>query len=171
MRIRWVNHPNPNLQHLNGKIVHEAREAVAPYLLSGQAVVAHYTSTIDFLRETSEQQMNSLSEAERDSTKVRWHVERLPRSQKCVVVRVHLSEHVIYGEDMPEGGYNKKSAAQLVDSLKKAGCPKEVIEQWRSERDKPDYLAQQYAAHEAAKKAQEEQLQREQLARRIVLVN
>ena len=52
-RIRWVNHPNPALQHLNGTIEHVAREAIAPYLVSGQAVLCPAPNYVVRLSEES----------------------------------------------------------------------------------------------------------------------
>jgi hypothetical protein len=51
MRIRWINHPNPKFQHLNGKIVHETRESVAPYILSGQCEEVQYKNYVERLND------------------------------------------------------------------------------------------------------------------------
>jgi hypothetical protein len=40
-KIKWLRHPNPAKQHLNGTIDYPTREEVAPYLLSGQAVLVN----------------------------------------------------------------------------------------------------------------------------------
>jgi hypothetical protein len=55
MRIRWINHPNPKSQHLNGKIVHETRESVAPYILSGQCEEVQYKNYVERLNDEQAQ--------------------------------------------------------------------------------------------------------------------
>jgi len=60
MRIRWINHPNPKLQNLNGKIVHEARESVAPFILSGQCEEVLYKSTLEFLNDHEAQRQAAM---------------------------------------------------------------------------------------------------------------
>ncbi|HTC50128.1 MAG TPA: hypothetical protein VK722_22600 [Candidatus Aquilonibacter sp.] len=59
MRVRWINHPNPKLQHLNGLIQHEPYEAVAPYILSGQAEEAPFKTYQERLKYEEELRMAS----------------------------------------------------------------------------------------------------------------
>jgi hypothetical protein len=163
MRIRWVNHPNPKLQHLNGIIQHEPYQAVAPFLLSGACEVVPYKNYLEELDDNEAQRIASLTPQQRAAFQPvpKWQVEYEAVGKRYIVARLHFSEKLIYAEAMPFGGFNKTSAKQFVDVLKTVGCPKDVIEHWQLERNKPDYLAMEAQRIEQDREANLRQQERE----------
>jgi hypothetical protein len=163
MRIRWVNHPNPKLQHLNGKTVHEPYQAVAPFLLSGACEVVPYKNYLEELDDNEAQRIAALTPQQRSTIHPvpTWQVEYEAVGKRYIVARLHFTEKLIYAEQIPPGGFNKKSEKQFVDVLKMVGCPKDVIEQWQRERNKPDYLAMEAARIESERQANLMQQERE----------
>src|SRR5580700_6114936 len=78
MRIRWISHPNPKLQHLNGKIVHETRESVAPYILSGQCEEVPYKNYIERLNDIEAARIAALPKSANASG---WGIRETRRSE------------------------------------------------------------------------------------------
>jgi hypothetical protein len=95
MRIRWINHPNPKSQHLNGKIVHETRESVAPFILSGQCEEVPYKNHIEYLNDV-EKQRQAAQPAQATGWSVRESVGNDPRVRFVVVETSPLGEITFY---------------------------------------------------------------------------
>jgi hypothetical protein len=93
MRIRWINHPNPKLQHLNGLIQHEPYEAVAPYILSGQAEELPFKTYQERLKYEEELRLASQPKVE-----ALWGVKET--LLKAMVVKTFNSE-VFYYDSPP----------------------------------------------------------------------
>jgi hypothetical protein len=96
MRIRWINHPNPKLQHLNGKIVHETRESVAPYILSGQCEEVQYKNYVERLNDEQAQRAADPKNAPATGWSVRESVGNNPRVRFVVIETSPLSEITFY---------------------------------------------------------------------------
>lgn len=100
-RIRWVNHPNPKLQHLNGTIAHETREAIAPYLISGQCELCPAPNFQTRLREEEEIRQRSLSQDPHFVQGVQWsvaeHTLAAAGQGRAYIVR-RSGQEVLYGE-------------------------------------------------------------------------
>jgi hypothetical protein len=95
MRIRWINHPNPKSQHLNGKIVHETRESVAPYILSGQCEEVPYKNHVEYLNDV-EKQRQATQPAQVTGWSVRESIGNNPRVRFVVVETSPLGEITFY---------------------------------------------------------------------------
>jgi hypothetical protein len=95
-----------------------------------------------------------------------WGVRFIPLSRKHVVVSTSLSGEIIYGANVLPGG--KSDDKQLVATLKKAGCPQRVIQQYLDAKSAPDFLAAEAERIEADKRAAQQQQQREREAPRYI---
>jgi hypothetical protein len=98
------------------------------------------------------------------STAISWRVVVLSTTGKIVVERHNGTEKLVYGEAiiLDRGRPDlKASEKQLSDVLKEAGCPQDVIEQWKRARNAPNYLAAERAKFEADRAAAEQQQERE----------
>jgi hypothetical protein len=86
-RIKWISHPHPAKQHLNGTIAHETRESVAPYILSGQAELCPAPNYVVRLSEESALRTGCApGDASPECFKTpTWSVKQHQRSGKVVV--------------------------------------------------------------------------------------
>jgi hypothetical protein len=89
MRIRWIKHPHPAKQHLNGLIQHEPYEAVAPYILCGQAEELPFTTYQERLKYEEELRLASQPKVE-----ALWGVKET--LLKAMVVKTFNSEILYY---------------------------------------------------------------------------
>jgi hypothetical protein len=96
-----------------------------------------------------------------------WSVHLLREANKYVVKFNHLTTQLIYGPP-PKYGDPRGDAKAFVASLKRAGCPKEIIEQWTAKVNEPDYLAQERQRIEKEKVEQIAQQERERNAPRFI---
>jgi hypothetical protein len=104
MRIRWINHPNPKSQHLNGKIVHETRESVAPYILSGQCEEVPYKNHVEYLNDV-EKERQAAQPAQATGWSIRESTSNDPRVRFVVTKTSPLGEVTFYDAppaDAPE---------------------------------------------------------------------
>jgi hypothetical protein len=110
MRIRWINHPNPKLQHLNGLLQHEPFEAVAPYIISGQCEEVPFTTYQERLKYEEE-----LRVASQPKVEALWGVQET--LLKVLVVKTFNSE-VSYYDSPP------------------ADCPPFIRQRWQTAADR-----------------------------------
>jgi hypothetical protein len=98
MRIRWVKHPHPAKQHLNGIIQHEPYEAVAPFLLSGACEEVPYKSTLDFLNDHEARRVAALPKSAAPATgwSIRESTSNDPRVRFVVTETSPLGEVTFY---------------------------------------------------------------------------
>ena len=96
MRIRWINHPNPKSQHLNGKIVHETRESVAPYILSGQCEEVQYKNYVERLNDEQAQRAAEPKNAPATGWSIRESTSNDPRVRFIVAETSSLGEITFY---------------------------------------------------------------------------
>jgi hypothetical protein len=96
-----------------------------------------------------------------------WSVHFVQGSNTFVVKRKHLTEEIVYGArvlfDRGRPDF-KLSTKVFVENLKKAGCPKEVIDRYVAAATAPDYLAAERERIEQDKRNSEAQREREKHA-------
>jgi len=100
-----------------------------------------------------------------------WSVHFVQGSNTFVVKRNHLTEEIVYGARMlfDRGRPDfKLSTKVFVENLKKAGCPKEVIDRYVAAANAPDYLAAERERIEQDKRNAEDQREREKHAPRFI---
>jgi hypothetical protein len=117
MRIRWINHPNPKSQHLNGKIVHEARESVAPFILSGQCEEVPYENHVEYLNDVEKQRQAALPKSAAPATgwTVRESTSNDPRVRFIVVETSPLGEITFY--DAPPAHAPRAVKQKFADAI------------------------------------------------------
>jgi hypothetical protein len=74
VRIKWVNHPNPALQHLNGTAEIVLREDIGAYLISGQCILFPYKNYVDRLTEEEKARQAALPPDPNAIVGVQWSV-------------------------------------------------------------------------------------------------
>lgn len=118
MRIRWINHPNPKLQNLNGKIVSiDSRESVAPFILSGQAEEVPYKNHVEYLNDHEAQRQAALPKSAAPATGwgIRQSTSNDPRVRFVVTETTPMGETIFY--DAPPAHAPLKIKQQFADAI------------------------------------------------------
>lgn len=152
MRVKWLSHPNPNKQFLNGTIEHVSREAAAPYLLSGQCEDCPAPDYQTRLREEEEIRQRSLQPDQNYVQGVSWQVKEhtaVVAGQGHAYIVRRSGVEVLYGESP--------------DAFK--DCPKSIVVQFLklNRVDNPEAVAEarlqeQYRAEAEQKKSREREV-------------
>lgn len=128
---------------------------------------------LNAMAEEEEQRVSQLpaDRREPEPTAPTWSLRFVERSNKYVVVQNSLAGEVIYGENvlMRRGVPDVlASEKQLVDALKKAGCPHTIIAKYLDAKTAPDFVAKEAARIEADKRAADAQRERERQMPRFI---